>query len=498
MHDLRTIFRNSLLFCAIVADFCLIQIANADRTITYTVPEKGAIYGLAGGDAEIPSQRVPESWAVNSRKVRTTGYGAAASATASRASYGFIGRMTVSRAFFQAWLAYEIGSIGLEWIRQQYAEKPNSTFNPATLEYEQSLPIPKYTCTLENCYWAPDNETSFHTNNSSNAMHRAIQNAKPSNGYLVLSNASCPNQAQCQARYTTYNNSGQQQTGGYIYVHAYGNLSGQLVEQDDLIKNNYPAGEPTLDPDPYLTAAILDRWAHIVPEMRERVSDTVDFVPSPARYTEKDVLGNVLKDYEGVLEPVEEPILNPHKTTKRPAPEIEPTPRLKTTDLLNGNEITQPTEPIKEPTSETTTQTTPNIKVDIDLSKLEHTTTEILEQQKDFDVEYEPDDTEIEVPADLDEAGIWAAVGRLKVPVLQPDALLNRMLPVADSFQQQQLTSSTSATCPPPMTLTIIGGKRIEMPFDPICTFLEKVKFILVPLIGWIIALSWLKRINSH
>lgn len=166
-------------------------------------------------------------------------------------------------------------------------------------------------------FFSPLNNREKRFDNSADAFAYEMQNlCNISDCNIVINNVNyidSPPYYDIRANYKAYNNEGEVIATGTTGVVGESQIA-PLVENTTL-KQKIPAGEPTLDPDPYLTAAILDRWAHIVPEMRKRVSDYVDFVPSKAIYTEKDVLGNVLKTMKAFLSQWKNPLLT---RTKQP------------------------------------------------------------------------------------------------------------------------------------------------------------------------------------
>lgn len=501
MYVSTRIVRNSVLCSFIFASVSAFQIAKADKIINYTVPSKGSVYG------NVATATGQESWSVNSRKVRTTGYGAAASANASRSSYGFVGKMTVSRAFFQAWLAYEIGSLGLEWIASQYELADNETLDK-DLNINKEIEAYNYLCDIEQCYYKVRNARCDQNHYATLfAAAAAAQNCA-----IEETNSRCLLSTTEYCTYTTnfnnenfsytvnfYNKNTNAWGGGNVYnATKYGsNTSTSLGKQK--YNDKHPAGEPTKAPDTYMTAAILDRWAHIVPEMRQRVSDYVDFMPEKSRYTEKDVLGNVLKDYEGVLEPVKEPIANPHKTAKRPEPEIEPTPQLKTKDLLNGNEIIQPTEPIKEPITKEDLTKLPNSDKEVDLSKIEDAVTKIGAEPADTPV---PDlelsewgEIEIPTPEATDDQ-IAEQAGKIRKTVTEQQ-VINKAEELIGMHSFNYETFGKSRACPPPRKMRFLTVE-FDLPFDLYCDYIKQIVLLMIGLIPLGVFIYFLRNLFIH
>ena len=515
MDDYRRLNALTLLRCAIYSSVCAFSlIAQADRVIPFEVPASGSktgTYGYTGTAANGATYQAYGKWNTQSRFVnpKASPIGAGASGFGG-ASYGFRGTVSVGSSIFKQLLLLEGAFLAFDWIKSQYYLPQGFDIDEQLNAYKE-ITYSDYLCDVNECYWKTygDSETKFSTFGA--AVTAGIQNYLSSNPVNCRTNKCFVSEISINSntKNGNFKISYITQSNGSIHnatsqtIPYYGGSEKALAIGEKSYRTEYALGEPTRNPDPHYTAAILDRFAGQLPALRERVSDNVDFLASPFRFTRKAADGAILEDWEGVLEPMDYPVINPYKTAV-PAelPRVEPTPQLKTKNLLNGEEITTTTDPVTQPTGD------PAAKDKVDLSKLEAYTAGInaatnainqkMPELANQELEYTPDDSEIPVNDDLTAEEATTAIARLFVPtVTNPNTLLDTFIPLANDFNVQPILSDSSDSCPAPITLATIGGQRVQMSFDSICEFLRLIKKMILPAIGFFMALSWIKRISA-
>lgn len=493
MHDLRTIFRNSLLFCVIAADFCVISLTFALDT-TYEV-----------GGVTRTGEFIPNPAGANGSKSVYAPNSAAKMPNGTRIPYGLRGTLRTGSKLFKQLLIAEAALETLDWVKSQYSLTENETIN-TDLEIVSPLEFVDNICNEGSiCGWSSTGHPGPYSSKSS-ALAAARGNCQAA--YCTLKETQSGTQAANPQEYAQFNEKRYNELGqlvGERNIDVWGNNTrGNSVSTPYRSTNKRPAGEPNRLPDTWQTGQIVEYYAAKIPQngadgWEAYISPNVQILDQPIRWTELpapagmptvDTVTDLIRvpGYEPkppALIPDPEPLRpDPDGLKKIPNPLLQglpdpttpnPPPAVRTKDLIGGGMTVTNTYNITNNATQT--------RVELNLENKEIT--------------YTQDDSELEVPADLTVEEIDSNMPRLKIPVLEPEKLVDAAFNAAGGFIVPDLLDDKSDSCPPPRTLAIIGGATVQMPFDPLCDFLAMIKKVFVPVVGWIIFLMWIRRIGS-
>ena len=488
-NDDRRLIQIACLCLFVFASFSIIPLAHADKVIPY---EKG--YGQTG------TYSSPRRW------VQPTAQGIQGQPNNKVIPFGWRGRVKVGKAVLGRLNAIGMTVTALEFASYMYTGGgSNMELNIDNFTVQSVLKATDYTCSEENCFQCYiDGTTPRHS------LGDAVQDC-------ITRTATCNAWQDTTMRFggASFDPETKNFILGYdcITIYEVPIVSGMLRvfpinSQAEFYNNGFfeirsnalPVDEPIWEPDPKLTGAVLDEYPQV---FKDEVSSNAGIISRPWYYKTTDTNGNIKEDkqFDLVRDPQTQPLpesptvpdptgipdgkkipnpdknpLNSPKAEPNPAqkPQAEPPPAIATENALAGT---------------TTINNTYNIT---------NNEAQEVPEFSNEEVEYQANEEEIPVPPPLTAPEAEQSLSVLKVPtIVSAESVFDFILPHASNFEAKPILSTNSAACPPPRTLSVIGGTKISMPFDTICTFLEMIKKMILPALGFFMALAWIKRISA-